>query len=218
MLRGMTVEHDSSMSGHKPPPSVTPQELAYMRAKVKMELRRRMRGLRRTLPPEVAEARSLAVAERVQQLPAFQKARTVAGYVAIRREVDPAPILRAAEQAGKRVALPRVLPEEGTLEMHAWKEGEALEPSGYTIPEPLADAPVVPLEEIDLILIPALAVDPRRHRIGYGAGHYDRLLPRMPDAFRVALAYDFQVIAEVPDEPHDVPLSLVVTDREVYGR
>ena len=71
---------------------------------------------------------------------------------------------------------------------------------------------------IDVIVVPALQVDPRGHRIGYGAGYYDSALPRFaPPARAIAVAFSFQLIAEVPVTEGDVPVSLVVMDEAVYG-
>jgi 5-formyltetrahydrofolate cyclo-ligase len=63
--------------------------------------------------------------------------------------------------------------------------------------------------------VPALAVDARGFRIGYGRGFYDRLLPTLPNALTVAIVYDFQLVAEVPEEPFDVPVHVVATDARV---
>ena len=67
----------------------------------------------------------------------------------------------------------------------------------------------------DLVLVPALAVDARGHRIGFGKGFYDRLLPRLTNAFRVAVAFDFEQIAEVPNVETDAPVHAIVTDEKV---
>jgi 5-formyltetrahydrofolate cyclo-ligase len=77
--------------------------------------------------------------------------------------------------------------------------------------EPPADAP--PASELDVIVVPALAVDPRGHRIGYGAGHYDRTLAALgPGVVSVAVAFDFQLLAEIPNTDGDVAVGWVVTD------
>jgi 5-formyltetrahydrofolate cyclo-ligase len=68
-----------------------------------------------------------------------------------------------------------------------------------------------------LVLVPALAVDPRGHRIGYGKGYYDWLLGRVvPPAFALAVAFDFQLVSEIPVAEHDRAVNLVVTDRRTF--
>jgi 5-formyltetrahydrofolate cyclo-ligase len=80
------------------------------------------------------------------------------------------------------------------------------------------DPPASP-GELDVIVVPALAVDPSGQRIGYGAGCYDRTLPQFaPPAKSIAVAFDFQLVAEVPSTPGDIPVDLVVTDTRALAR
>jgi 5-formyltetrahydrofolate cyclo-ligase len=72
---------------------------------------------------------------------------------------------------------------------------------------------VVPPETLDLVVVPALAIDGAGHRLGYGRGYYDQTLVRTVNAVTVGVAFDFQLIAEVPIEAHDVPVAWVVTDQ-----
>jgi 5-formyltetrahydrofolate cyclo-ligase len=83
--------------------------------------------------------------------------------------------------------------------------------------QPPAGSPRVPELDVGIVLVPALAVDERGHRIGWGKGFYDRLLPLVPDAVRIALVFDFQLVAEVPDTPGDERVDYVVTDSRVIA-
>jgi 5-formyltetrahydrofolate cyclo-ligase len=74
---------------------------------------------------------------------------------------------------------------------------------------------VLARDEIDLIIVPALALDASGYRLGYGRAHYDRLLPTLTQAFRVGAVYDFQLVPELPKELHDVPMHCVVSDSRV---
>jgi 5-formyltetrahydrofolate cyclo-ligase len=182
-----------------------------LRAQVKQALRERMRRVRHVLPPEAAAARSARLCERLWALPELQAAALIVGYRAVRKEADVAALLARAEQAGKRVGLPRVHDDTG-LALHLHRAGQPLEESGYGIEEPLASAEGVPLDAAMLILVPALAIDVRGHRVGYGRGYYDRLLPQLPRAYKVAVGYDFQLASELPEAEHDVAVDCVVTD------
>ncbi|MFW5925665.1 MAG: 5-formyltetrahydrofolate cyclo-ligase [Myxococcota bacterium] len=197
------------------PREPTDAEAEYIRHRVKQELRRRMKNLRAALPREARAARSRAAAERVVALEAFQRAGTVLSFVSVRAEIDPAEVVHAAREAGKRVALPRVDFDRMELLLHAWQAGDSLEVGGYGIPEPAPSAPEVDAGEVDLVLVPALAVDGEGYRIGYGQGFYDRLLPRLPNALRCALAYDFQLLSEVPRTEGDEPVHVIATDSRV---
>jgi 5-formyltetrahydrofolate cyclo-ligase len=185
-----------------------------LRMRAKAELRERLRALRRVMPETACATRSAALCERLIALPEFDRARTVVGYAAYRKEASIERALGAAEAAGKTVGLVRVEPENA-LGVHRHRSGDALIENAYGILEPAEDAPRIDLVGVDLILVPALAVDQRGHRIGYGQGYYDRLLPRVPRAFKVAIAYDFQLLAETPNTPTDVALDCVVTDERV---
>ena len=184
--------------------------IARLRELAKRELRSRMRSVRKVLPREAALLRSTAAAARVCELPEFMNARTVVGFSAIHKELDPLPLLQNARAAGKRVGLPRVDGER--LELHEVDDLASLVPGAFGVSEPNESAPRIAPQEVDLVLVPGLAFDPRGHRLGYGRGFYDRLLPLLTRAFSVALGYDFQLVAELPNELHDVPVHCIVSD------
>ena len=103
----------------------------------------------------------------------------------------------------------------GALELHLHEPGTPLEPNELGIEEPPADAARVDLARVDLIIVPAVAFDARGHRIGQGHAYYDRLLPQLPAAFKVAVGYDFQLLADLPDQPGDARVDAIVTDARV---
>jgi len=124
-------------------------------------------------------------------------------------------VLERARELGKTVVVPRVDDARRQLVMHAYEAGDALAPSAFGVLEPLETALRVEPSAIDLVLVPALAVDERGHRIGYGQGFYDRFLPTATGATSVCVAFDFQLVAEVPVLPSDRDVDLVVTDKRV---
>jgi 5-formyltetrahydrofolate cyclo-ligase len=193
--------------------SAPPDDEHGLRKQAKAELRRRMRAVRRVMPEDARRVRAQALAAHVLALAEYAGAKTLAVYVAVRGEADPTPVVEAALGAGKTIALPRV--EGAGIVFHRWSPDAALVESADLIPEPAADAPIVAPDAIDLVLVPALAVDARGHRIGYGRGYYDRLLPTLVHAHKVAFVYDFQLLAELPDTTGDVRVDRVVTDRRV---
>ncbi len=172
-----------------------------------------MRAVRGALPISACEARSAEIAKRVVALSDFKSAEMVLAFSPIRREVKTRAILEAAWAADKQVALPQVVEEH--LRLHRISADTMLVEGAFGVPEPPADAPPVSPEAVDFALVPALAVDLRGYRIGYGGGYYDRLLPLLENARSCALAFDFQLIAEVPELPIDVAVDIVVTDRRV---
>ncbi|MBL8600737.1 MAG: 5-formyltetrahydrofolate cyclo-ligase [Myxococcales bacterium] len=194
-----------------------PDEVAALRVQAKKLLRQRLRTLREQVPPALHRQHCAAMTARVLALPAWAAAETVALYITFGDEFDTTGLIAAARAAGKRVVLPRAR-EAGPMVFHAmWgADGAELprERSAFGVETPREDAPVVAPEEIDLVLVPALAVDDRGHRIGYGRAHYDQTLPLLQRAVRVAAVFAFQRLVEVPDEPHDATVGVVVTEHE----
>ena len=201
------------MSDRAPPYSE--EALGTLRPRAKALLRKKMRGLRASLPAEAARRRSEAICARVLALPAWQRARAVSLFVPTDEEVQLDALFDDARRRGITVAVPRVV--EGTRAMafgaHLVDGREIpLQRSDFGVMEPAPEAPAVAADALDVVVIPALVVDAAGHRLGYGRAHYDNTLPLATRALRVVVAFDFQLIAEVPAEPHDVPAHVVVTD------
>ncbi len=197
-------------------PRMEEPDESWIRAQVKAEIRTRRLATRRALPREANEKRSRAICERIMALPEWERARTVLAFVSMPREVQTRVAVEAAWTAGKQIATTRLSRSDpGALELCAWTRDTPLEESGMMFLQPPRESPLVADDAIDLVLVPALAVDARGHRIGFGKGFYDRLLPRLTNAFRVAVAFDFEQIAEVPNVETDAPVHAIVTDEKV---
>ena len=189
---------------------------AALRYRAKVVLRKRARALRNSIPRAAALARSARIAEALAALPAVVNARSVALFYPIegRNEVDLLALDARLRAEGKRVAYPSIDPDTREMTFRFVDDPEAMEERGLGFREPAPEAPEA--DALDVIVVPALQIDGRGHRIGYGAGFYDRALPRFaPPALTVGVAFSFQLIAEVPDTEGDVPLALVVTDERV---
>ncbi len=174
-----------------------------------------------TLDPDRRRAQEDALATRFATLPGLGAARTVLLYVsAFREEIATRPMLGAVLDRGQRLVCPRVDRAERRLTLHQVEDLERdLVPGTLAIPEPRRLCPEIEPEEVDWVLVPGLAFDDRRHRLGRGAGHYDRLLPALrPDAPRWALILDCQWVETLPAEPHDVPLDGIASPgKEIHG-
>jgi 5-formyltetrahydrofolate cyclo-ligase len=167
---------------------------------------------RLTLPER--QAASLAIAEQLRRLDLFTRAHTVALYATLGTEVDSAPVAALARDLGAVVAWPRAVVGERRLEFAACPPAELIRgPLGAAEPPP--DARPVPLEDLDAIVMPAVALSEDGLRLGRGGGYYDVTLKLAPRAARIGVAFDAQVRPELPRDPHDVPLDAVVTDRRL---
>jgi len=128
---------------------------------------------------------------------------------------DEAPAQRLAEALmadGKTLCLPRVIDRIGGMEFRTWEPGDTLEEGRFRTRHPGNDAPVV---HPDAIIAPLLAFDSALMRLGQGGGYYDRTFARYDHALRIGLAWSAQQVDEVPADPWDVPLHMVVTERNL---
>jgi 5-formyltetrahydrofolate cyclo-ligase len=193
---------------------LSPDEMDLLIRRFKDATRERMKRLRLATPRDALAARSLRIAETIRTLPRFTAARSVLAYVAIQGEADVSSLEEDVRARGGRWILPRV--EGESLALHEIPKGASLATGAYGIPEPCANLQRVSPDAIDFALIPALAVDERGHRIGWGGGYYDRVLPSLTRAFRCAVVYDFQLIAEAPTSSHDIAVDAVVSERSTW--
>jgi 5-formyltetrahydrofolate cyclo-ligase len=141
----------------------------------------------------------------------WRDARVVLAYVAFADEPDPIdPRWRAGDTATPALATTRTIGPGEPLQLRAWVEPFERHPFGFLQPRP--DAPPVDPGAIDLVLVPGLAFDVHGARLGHGQGHYDRLLPSFAGHVpRVGVALDALVVDRLPTEPHDAPMSHLLT-------
>ena len=136
----------------------------------------------------------------------------VSGYWPIRSEIDPIPLMRRLEGRGARLALPVIAGRDQPLEFRAWTADAQLLRGPFGIMEP---SPQSAIAEPDIVLVPLAAFDRAGHRIGYGAGHYDRTLARLRQSkpvVAIGLGFSVQETEAVPALAHDVRLDLVLTE------
>lgn len=181
----------------------------------KTSLRRRLRGLRRSMSPQARSTASAAMCARLQGLPVFHNAATIVGYAALPDEADPAAALANAQARGARIGMPRITGPH-TLAFHELTPTSVLHPGAFGIPEPGAHELELELAAVDLVLVPALAVGEDGCRLGSGKGYYDRLLPQMPRALKICTVFELQYLTAVPCEPHDMRADWVITERGAY--
>lgn len=142
----------------------------------------------------------------------FRQAKTIHIFISKTDEPDTSPIIESAWESGKTVAVPCVVPDSFELFHSQLKSFEDLSSGALGVLEPSSEGRIaMNPESFDLVIIPGVAFDRQGGRLGYGKGYYDRFLEQTA-AFRLALAFNFQVLEKVPTEKHDVPMNGVLTE------
>lgn len=175
----------------------------------KQEIRKRIRELKKQYSPQAKAEKSQTVWEQLEGLPAFRKARTVLAYWSMPDEIATHDfVCKWAER--ETVLLPCVCGNE--LEIRRFENREKLcAGEKYAIPEPTGEI-FTALNQIDVILVPGMAFDRLKNRLGRGKGYYDRILKRTK-ACKIGLCYDFQLLDHLPTEEHDVKMDTVICSR-----
>ncbi|HLL89305.1 MAG TPA: 5-formyltetrahydrofolate cyclo-ligase [Tepidisphaeraceae bacterium] len=187
----------------------------------KAALRKRLKATIAGLTPDERHAKSVAACTALSAAPEFAAARVVMLYLATPDEVDTANLALRCWQANKTVVVPKVswdqrrmLPVEITS-LTTGIAASAAAPSGVSIREPIAGKPV-PVDFVDLVVVPGLGFSAAGFRIGRGMGFYDRFLAQSEFVgLSCGMGFEDQVIDDLPVLDHDMPLSMLVTDRGV---
>lgn len=181
----------------------------------KETIRNQLIGERDALSPEQVAADSAKVHERLEAIPLYRETPAILSYVEKGNEVRTRPIIARALERQQAVVIPLVSREnqESAPELQ-WSRLYSLEdlaPGPFGVPEPRHDRrePVIPPIHA-VVLVPGVAFARNGHRLGYGAGYFDRFLVNHPGP-SIGLAYDFQVLDRLPAEPRDVPVDVIVT-------
>ena len=188
------------------------------RDRQKDAVRREIAALRKKTTAEERGSWDQAIKERLLSRPGLERFSGVYSYISIRGEAGTKGILEELWSRNIPVAVPKVLGK--TMEFFqitSWNDVSPgrmgiLEPDGQgKLPENFGQNP--------LILVPAVGLDQKGNRIGYGGGYYDRFLAGLKDAAVIALAYEFQIYQEIPAEAHDRPVDEILTpDRLIICR
>lgn len=184
---------------------MTPKEL-------KAQLRNERLALRDAIPPAERTEKSAAMADHAGDAIAFPPGTIVSGFLPIRSEADLRPLMDRFRLRGARLCVPAILDRQ-TIVFREMVEGVPLVDTGFGTVGPGPDAAVL---DPEIMLVPLSAYDANGHRIGYGAGHYDRAISRLQQKGLapklIGIAFDCQEVAHVPSEPHDISLDAILTE------
>lgn len=179
---------------------------------LKKRLRLEALARRDALDPRWRIEASLDMADCASRELAFAPGTAISGFWPMRSEVDVRPMLAMLAERGARLCLPAIIDRE-TIVFRELVRGATMIDMGFGTLGPGEDAALL---DPSLMLVPLAAFDARGHRIGYGAGYYDRAIARLLAAGRpprlVGIAFDCQEVELVPDEPHDIALPEILTE------
>jgi len=183
--------------------------------KSKPEIREVIATRRKALNPHWQENASREVADRFQNLEVFQSAETIALYMSIGGEVSLESLFTECWQQGKRTCIPVFNADTQRYEMAELAADTPCNTGRFGIREPISPA-LIPLNEIDLMTVPGVAFDRRGNRLGRGGGYYDRLLEGFQGR-TVGIAFDFQILPEIPTSNHDQAVEWIVTESKIFN-
>ncbi|OAS85074.1 MULTISPECIES: 5-formyltetrahydrofolate cyclo-ligase [Metabacillus] len=145
-------------------------------------------------------------------LQSWKEAHTIAVTISNGREVDTTNIIERAWQDKKRIVVPKCDPKTNTMEFRQITSFDQLERVFFGLLEPkVLETEKVSPNQIDLMIIPGICYDRRGYRIGYGGGYFDRYLTHYKND-TLSLAFSMQIVEKVPAEPHDLPVSTIITE------
>ncbi len=179
----------------------------------KSQLRRSLLKQRQSIPLEEWREKSDRLTFHLQSSPLLTQSRTILAYFSFRQEPDLSPLFTDSKH---RWGFPRCV--DKSLIWHTWEPGEPLSKGAYGIFEPQPDSPILEPNEVDAILVPAVACDRQGYRLGYGGGFYDRLLssPHWASKPTVGIVFEFAYLPQLPVDPWDKPLHSICTENRFH--
>lgn len=183
----------------------------------KQNLRKEFLEKRNNQSIEEIETKSQKIKEKLFSISEFKNSKLIAFYAAFGSEVQTGEMISSALGDGKRIALPLTDTKNKKLVFAEIKNfSEDLHKGAYGIPEPRQECKKIPVNDIDLIVVPAIVFDLHGHRIGYGKGYYDTFLKNLPEkTAKIGLAFELQILDKLPEEPHDTAVGKVITEERV---
>lgn len=181
--------------------------------KSKKEIRKEILAKREELSEEYYEQATQAIHDKLLNFDLYKEAQTIYIFYSMGKELDTKKIIEHAHQEGKRVGIPRTV-KLGEMVFHQYEPGDPLITAKYGAEEPSEDAPVIPIEEVDLIIMPCVSCNDKGERIGYGGGFYDRVLENYEGPTVLPYFSKLQTL-EIPMEEHDKKMDYVITEKSI---
>lgn len=181
----------------------------------KKNLRKKILSERDGVEEYLREYKSNKIFERFITFSDENKFSSIFSYIHFRSEVKTNKIIELLLKNNKKVSLPKTYVKEKLIKAIPINGLESLQPGVYGIPEP-EEIKIVSPKTLDCIIVPGAVFDRSGGRIGYGGGFYDRFFTKISDnTVKIGLSFDFQLKKNIPQEEHDVPLDIIITDKEI---
>lgn len=180
----------------------------------KKDIRKRVLAIRQNLTVKEWEEKSLLIYEKVTSHPFFLQADAIYCYIDYRREVATRKMIEHAWKLNKKVAVPKV--NEDQMDFYYIHSFEDLQEGFKGILEPEERYPAK--DEHVLVLMPGAAYDVMHNRVGYGKGYYDKYLHAHPDYKTIAIAFELQIVEEIPADTFDICPDIIITEEKTYER
>ena len=182
----------------------------------KNEIRKKLLNQRRRLSPSKKKKHEIQMLSFLQTWDIFMEASIFHIFLSISDEPETTQIIKFGWETGKKIGVPCVQPDTFELFHSQLNSFEDLRLGELGVLEPSPEQRIkLDPENFDLVIVPGIAFDHFGGRLGYGKGYYDRFLKKT-HAFRLALAFDFQLLQTVPTETHDIPMDGVLTENGIY--
>jgi 5-formyltetrahydrofolate cyclo-ligase len=179
-------------------------------------LRQTILQKRNSLSKEEKELKDRAIKEHLFGLNEFQKAKIIFFYFSFGSEAATQKMIRECLSAQKRIFLPAVNRDKKELLWAEVQDFKTLKPGPYGILEPSQNFKELAVEKIELVIVPGIAFDRYGFRLGYGGGYYDRFLCILPPRVaKIGLAYELQIVEEIPCEEQDYPVDKIITEAKI---
>jgi 5-formyltetrahydrofolate cyclo-ligase len=186
--------------------------------KLKSAIRTTIKQVRSNVSNSYRITSSNHICTRIRALEQYRKAKTLALYFAVNREIDLTSLWNSAPLQGKFCYFP-ALKDDLTLAFLPATPATPFKKNKYGIPEPdVSFDEAIPVEELDLIIMPLIAFDMRCTRLGMGAGYYDRTLEKKRLKNLFGVGFQFQLVDFIDPEPWDIPMDAVITQKAIYWR
>jgi len=175
---------------------------------LKKQLRIKSKEIRTSLGEDYRQKASLMICKHIEAWPVFHETKVILAYLPMRGEVNLEPLL--ARHPDKSWLVPRIV-DKGNMLFHPYDPNRLMRhPFGMLEPDPTL--PIVPANQVNLVLVPGLAYDLHGWRLGYGGGFYDRFLSEQPTCIRLGVTYQALVLTDLPHQEYDIPVQYIGTE------